>query len=285
MSRTSPLAPAGPLLVAGLFPDLGRELVRLLRGLAPEDWLKPTVARLWSVRDVAAHLLDTALRRVSYDRDDQELVRPDRPIGSYGDLVAFLDHLNAAWVEAMRRLSPRLLVDWIEAAEEDLGACFPALDPWARARFSVAWAGESESQSWFDVARELTERWHHQQQIRLAVGAPPLTEPRFSEPILETFLHAVPHRMAAVEAPEGTALAITLRGERDYLYTVRREAPGWKLYRGQEGESEASILLAEEPAWLLFTKGLPGAEARRQAQVEGRAELSDRFFVTLAVMA
>lgn len=285
MRTNPPLEPATPLLVAGLFPELGRELVGLLRGLAPEDWSKPTVARLWSVRDVAAHLLDTALRRLSFERDGQSLPAPDRPIAGYGDLVGFLNELNASWVLAARRLSPRLLVDWIEAAERELGAFLPTLDPWARARFSVAWAGESESRSWFDVARELTERWHHQQQIRLAVGAPALTEPRFSEPVLETFLYAVPHRMAGLEAPEGTALAITLRGARDYLFTVQRDAAGWKLYRGHEEKAEASILLPEEAAWLLFTKGLPGDEARRQARVEGRAELSDPFFATLAVMA
>ena len=51
-----------------------------------------------------------------------------------------------------------------------------------RAIFSVAWAGESESENWFDVARDYTERWHHQQQIRDAVGRPGYAEPRFSGP-------------------------------------------------------------------------------------------------------
>ena len=37
--------------------------------------------------------------------------------------------------------------------------------------FGVAWAGEERSPAWFDVARELTERWHHQAHIRLATGA------------------------------------------------------------------------------------------------------------------
>ena len=65
----------------------------------------------------------------------------------------------------------------------------------------MAWAGESESQSWFDVARELTERWHHQQQIRLAAGAPPLDDPRWSGPVFETFLRALPFRYRDTAAP------------------------------------------------------------------------------------
>src|SRR5213082_3892646 len=48
-----------------LFAPLHAELMSLLRGLSAEDWEKPTVAKAWRVRDVAAHLLDTQLRRLS----------------------------------------------------------------------------------------------------------------------------------------------------------------------------------------------------------------------------
>jgi hypothetical protein len=34
----------------------------------------------------------------------------------------------------------------------------------------VAWAGEAESKNWFHVARDYSEKWHHQQQIREAVS-------------------------------------------------------------------------------------------------------------------
>jgi hypothetical protein len=47
-----------------------------------------------------------------------------------------------------------------------------SLDPLAPAAFAVSWAGEETSSNWFDTARELTERWHHQQQIRLATIGP-----------------------------------------------------------------------------------------------------------------
>lgn len=282
MSRPQ-LEPAGPLLVADLFADLGRELVALLRGLAPADWSKSTVARAWSVHDVTAHLLDTALRRLSRERDGHLLPGPEKPIAGYRDLVGFLNELNASWVVALRRVSPPLLVGWMESAEAELAAFLPTLDPWAQAPFSVAWAGESESQSWFDVARELTERWHHQQQIRLAVGAPALSDPRFSEPVLETFLHALPHRMP--DAPEGSSLGITITGERDYPFTLRRDASTWALYRGTAAGAAASVRLPEEAAWLLLTKGMSGEEARSHAEVRGDDRLIEPLFSTLAVMA
>ncbi len=58
-----------PVNLVPLFPGLHRELMTLLRGLQPADWLKPTACALWSVKDIVAHLLDTCLRRLSFDRD------------------------------------------------------------------------------------------------------------------------------------------------------------------------------------------------------------------------
>src|SRR5262245_46451755 len=190
---TSALRPVEPILVAGLFPDLGRELLALLRPLGAEDWQRPTVCPGWSVRDVAAHLLDTAVRRLSFGRDRLPFPAPASPIDTYDGLLAFLNALNAEWVAAFRRVSPALLVHFLAAVGPAFSAYVATLDPHAPG-IPVAWAGEDASAAWFDLARELTERWHHQQQIRLATGAPPLDDPRFVAPVLETFLHALPHR-------------------------------------------------------------------------------------------
>jgi hypothetical protein len=51
------------------------------------------------------------------------------------------------------------------------------LDPDA-AGLAAAWAGETDSRNWFDVAREYTEKWHHQQQLRDATTARRATTPR-----------------------------------------------------------------------------------------------------------
>ena len=189
MPPADSLQPVGPLLVADRFAGLGAALIDLLRSLRQEQWSLPTVCPAWSVKDVAAHLLDTACRRVSAGRDGW-MPPPGRPIEEYGDLLAFLNELNAQWVAATRRLSPRLLTDFLELVEPRLAEFFLTLDPWSPG-LPVAWAGESESPMWFDVARELTERWHHQQQIRLATGAPSLDDPRLSGPVFETFLRAL----------------------------------------------------------------------------------------------
>lgn len=279
------LAPVEPLFVAPLFPEVGRELVALLRSLSPADWERGTVARQWRVRDVAAHLLDTALRRLSMGRDGFQPPPPEAPIASSVDLVAFLNRLNAEWVRAFHRLSPGVLTELLEDVEPRFAAHMAALDPWEKALFPVAWAGESESQNWFDLARELTERWHHQQQIRLAVGAPPLNAPHLVAPVLESFLRALPPRYAEVEAPEGTAVVFSALGQEPYEFTLRRGPSGWELLRGAAEASAASASLPEETAWLLFTKGVSGEQARAASVLTGEERLLAPIFATLAVMA
>jgi uncharacterized protein (TIGR03083 family) len=281
----SPPTPLAPNLVAGLFPPLGRELVGLLRSLEAADWDRPTVCPAWSVRDIAAHLLDTALRRLASGRDGHFGPPPSSPISDYGGLVRFLNQLNAEWVQAARRLSPRLLTDLLEWVEPQLAEHFAALDPWGEALFPVSWAGEGSSQVWFDVARELTERWHHQQQIRLAVGAPPLTDAETSEAIFDSFLRALPHRYREVSAPEGTSAVFAIRGAVIYRYTLRREADSWRLLKGAATNPAAAVEIEEQDAWLLLTKGMQGEEARRRAAITGDALLAQPFFDVIAVMA
>jgi uncharacterized protein (TIGR03083 family) len=285
MSPPAPLARLAPSLVAGLFPPLGRELVGLLRSLEPAAWDRPTVCPAWSVRDIAAHLLDTAFRRLAVGRDGYSPPPPASPISDYGGLVRFLNRLNADWVEAARRLSPRLLTDLLEWVEPQLAEHFAAIDPWGAALFPVSWAGEDSSQVWFDVARELTERWHHQQQIRLAVGAQPLSDPETSEAIFDAFLRALPHRYREIAAPDGTSIVFAIRGTAIYRYTLRRESDAWHLLKGAEAKPAAAVDIAEQDAWLLLTKGMRGEEALRKAGIEGDAHLAQPFFDVIAVMA
>ncbi len=281
----SGLRPLEPLDTVPLFAGLGDELLDLLRSLRPEQWAMPTICPGWQVRDIAAHLLDSGLRRIAIDRDGQSPPPPAEPIASYEDLVGYLDRLNADWVVAMRRLSTASLIELLELLERRLPGVFAALDPGARAQFAVSWAGEEESLVWFDVARELTERWHYQQQIRLAVGAAPLRDARWSRPVLETLLRALPHRYRAVEAPTGAALEIRIAGAQEYVYTLRREARAWALWQGAVAGPDASLALEEETAWRVLMHGMAPEEAQRRCALDGELSLILPFFDTLAVMA
>src|SRR5438094_10172518 len=58
-----------PIMTAPLFSKLDGLLLELLRSLSDDEWERQTISPRWKVKDVAAHLLDTALRRLSLARD------------------------------------------------------------------------------------------------------------------------------------------------------------------------------------------------------------------------
>lgn len=284
MSRPFRLTPVVPVDLAPLFPGLHTELMKLLRGLCPADWSKPTACALWSVKDIVAHLLDSCLRRLSFGRDGLEPA-PDRTIASYGDLVAYLNELNAGWIAATRRLSPGVLMDLLDLAEPQLHRYLSSLDPDATARFSVAWAGEEQSPNWFDIGREYTERWLHQEQIREAVGAPGLVTGEWLHPALDIFVRALPHSYRHVAAEAGTRVEVEIRGEAGGVWTLARDSGRWVLMAGRDPGARARVSLDQETAWKLFSKGLSPEQARQRISIEGDASLGRPVLGTLAVMA
>src|SRR5215475_14870987 len=96
-----------PILCAPLIRKVDEKLIDLLGSLAPDEWDIQTVAPLWKVRDVAAHLLDTALRKVSMARDSCFVEKVD--IRSPQDLITLVNRLNREGVTVYRRLSPPIL--------------------------------------------------------------------------------------------------------------------------------------------------------------------------------
>jgi uncharacterized protein (TIGR03083 family) len=273
-----------PVQLVGLFPDLHHELMTLLRGLAPQDWNRPTACARWSVQDIVAHLLDTCFRRLSLGRDQTEIA-PPRPLSSYGDLVAFLNQLNAEWVIAARRLSPRMLMDLMDWAEPQLHRYLESLDPEEPASFGVAWAGEEHSPNWFDIGREYTERWLHQQQIREAVGAPGLSSRRWLFPVLDLFVRALPFRYRNVPADPEATVQLEITGEAGGSWTLVRTVGGWNLFSGSVSHPLARVTLDQDTAWKLFSKGLSSDQAMRDIRVEGDAGLGQPVLGALAVMA
>jgi uncharacterized protein (TIGR03083 family) len=234
--------------VASLFAPLHAELVAVLRGLAPDDWERRTVAPRWRVRDVAAHLLDGMLRKLSAHRDGH-LPQTAPAIRGYDDVVELINNLNSTGVEYSNRLSPRLITDLLEVGGKWASSFVEALDPQAPALFPVAWANESQSLNWMDTGREYTEWWHHQAQIRDAVGSPLLLEPRWFDPLINFSIRALPRAYAAVDAPENTSVAVHV-GSR--VWSVMREAAKWQVYRGESGDASAVIRMNEDTAWRLF---------------------------------
>jgi len=248
-----------PLLTAHLLAPLHDELVALLHTIDAAEWNAPTAAGTWTVKDVAAHLLDTTLRRLSAV-----------PIPDFEP-----NRANGEWIVAMQRVSPRILVELIDRYGREQAEMLASLDPFAKAQWGVAWAGEEESPNWFDVARELTERWHHQAQIRDALGRAPLFEP-YLGPVIDAFVRGVPHAYRAFEAPDGTAIAIRITDS----WTLRREESAWRLYSGDDGGAATTVTIEPDSAWRLFTK----ARAKTEPRIDGDPRLAEPLLRMICII-
>ena len=268
-----PLAPPPLVDTRTLFRPVSAGLVALLRQSMPDDWHRPTIAGAWRVRDVVAHLLDTTLRRLSFQRDGLTPPPPSEPITSERDFVAFINRLNASWVAAAQRLSPRVLTDLYEHASRDAADLFESQPLDGPALFPVSWAGEDASANWFDIGREFTELWHHQQQIRIAVGAEALSEPRYLHAVLALSMRGLPHAYRDVSAATGESIVIDVSGPSGGVWTLTRERDRWTLSEGGPPAETTRVRLDQEAAWRLLYNALPEPEAGRAVHVTGRTGL------------
>ena len=271
-----------PILCSHLLRRVDERLIDLLSSLTPSEWDLKTIVPLWRVRDVAAHLLDTILRKLSMVRDSCYVEAVS--IRSPEDVITLVNRLNREGVTVYRRLSPKVLIGMMKEACEQ-SACFhESLDPFLPAAFAVSWAGEERSLNWFDTARELTERWHHQQQIRLATNRPGIMTPELYHPVLDCFVRGLPHVYRGVDTPLGTLLLLEISGECGGQWFLSKESAGWHFVKPTDREWASRVSIPQELAWRLFTKGIDRDSARSQVEVNGDRDLGEKVLQLTAIV-
>ena len=262
------------------FAPLRRNLLGVLDELSGDDWNLPTIAPLWSVKDIVGHLLADDVAILSGWRDGYRLTHQS---SSNRELIDMVNRLNGEWVQAMRRVSPRLLRELLAETGPPVDACFAAVDPLALGS-PVSWAGPESAPMWFNIAREFTERWHHQQQIRDAASRPPLDEPYFFSPVLETFVRALPYSFRNVHSSEGTTVQFEISGAAGRVWFIHRLGGKWILLLDGPGNIDTRVVIPQAVAWRLFTKGIDPEKARRFAFLDGNTDLAAPIFTTIAVI-
>ncbi len=271
-----------PIFTAHLFPKLERRLVLLLKSLEPLDWEKQTISPKWNVKDIVSHLLDTALRGLSIARDGYSL--PGPKIRSAADLGPLINRLNRQGVETYRRLSPAVLISVMELVSRHLCKYHESLDPFSAAPFAVSWAGETTSANWFNTAREFTERWHHQQQIRLAVDRPGIMTRELYFPVLDCFMRALPFTYRNIVRDRGTAVEIAVSGKCGGTWFLWRESREWRLTVSRKGKTGSRIEIPQDIAWRIFTRGIDRKGAQSQIRAEGDLRLALHLLNALAIV-
>ena len=281
------MQPPQPVAVLDQFPEERRHLLDLLGELAEEEWAAPTVCPGWSVKDVALHLLGVDLGNLARRRDgfeDPSFAPPGADLTDWTTLVDALGAWNEQWVRATRRLSPRLLCELLEMTGPALYDYFVGLDLTALGG-AVSWAGPNPAPTWLDVAREYTERWTHQQQIREALGRPGLTGRRFFAPVLATFVHALPHTLRSIDAADGARLRLRIIGDSGEAWQAVRAAGRWHLCRDEPVPVDATLTLDQDVAWRLFTTGISVTQARPSVALDGDQRLATAALEMVGIIA
>ena len=271
-----------PIRVTHLFLPLLDSLLDLLADLSPLDWQKPTVCADWTVKQVVQHLLGGEIGMLSRRRDEY---RPTGPaIDSWEALVAFINDLNATWVKASDRISPTVMIDLLRLIAPQVCTYFHSLDEMALGG-SVSWVGPDPAPVWLDLAREYTERWHHQQHIRDAVGRPGMKDPQFFTPVLDAFVRAWPYTYRDITADEGTIISLTIEGNAGNRWFLVRQGEAWALYQDVTAPPSAAVVIPQETAWRLFTHGLSQAEAQQQTKISGDQALGAEVLKMVSIIA
>ncbi|HEY4358775.1 MAG TPA: maleylpyruvate isomerase N-terminal domain-containing protein [Acidobacteriaceae bacterium] len=270
------------ILCAGLIRQVDQRLIDLLTSLDAAEWDLPTVAPQWRVRDVAAHLLDTAVRKLSGGRDKCRVENVN--VTTHEEVIVLVDRLNREGVTVYRRLSPQLLIQLMQLVCSQTADFYESLDPLAPNALGVSWAGEMRSFVWFDNARELTERWHHQEQIRLATNRPGIMTPDLYHPVLDTFLRGLPHAYRSVQAPAGTAVLVEISGDCGGHWCLVRQQDSWSFTNELPDVIAAHIVVPQSIAWRLFTKGIDRASARAQITISGDQAIAEPVFQLVAIV-
>ena len=252
MAEMEERQPLQPVLVVDLFPELLAGLISLLSGLSEEDWLKPTVCTPWTVKDVAFHLLGGDIGYLSWQRD-QYSAFPE--INSWEHLIELINLQNDRWFQTGRRFSAQLLLELLEFTGEKFVDFIGSLDPFELSN-PVEWAGPDPAPKWIDIAREYTERWHHQQHIRDAVGKPGFQEPRFLTPVLDTFMLALPQTFSQTPAETGTTIQVEIIGPAGKSWVLEKLTDQWELNIGESAHWQAKVEIDDDTAWRVFTRGI-----------------------------
>jgi uncharacterized protein (TIGR03083 family) len=282
METNTQLSGCEPILCSHLLRKVDLRLIDLLKSLTSEEWDLQTIAPRWKVCDVAAHLLDTVLRKLSLVRDAWFVEKAN--LQSPQDVIALVNRLNQEGVAVYRRLSPVVLIDLMTIACNQSATFHESLDPYAPAVFSVSWAGQETSLNWFDTARELTERWHHQQQIRLATARSSIMTPELYHPVLDCFVRGLPYAYRHTEAPAGTSILLEISGECGGMWVLSKGADGWDFVRQRPANVACRVILPQTIAWRVFTKGIDRDSARPQVGIEGDETLADGILGLTAIV-
>lgn len=269
--------------VRHLFKDITNKLINMVQDFEITDWESATCYPNWKVKHIVSHLIQTALGRLSHQRD---LYHNDNRFSTmiFTKLVKKVHDSNERWKKLFDDISPRLLLDLLFIIENQLAHFLSQQDLNVEAFYAVAWAGEKISKNWFDIAREFTERWHHQQQIREAVGAETIAVKEYLTPVIDTLIRATPFWYKSIKAEINTKIGIIIAGDSGGKWTLTKIDNNWRLAEGLDDKINETIEMNDDTAWRFLTRSISKEKAIDKIIFSNDNEMCKQFFNVKAIL-
>ena len=272
-----------PVLVNDLFADERKALLDLFASLTDTEWAAPTVCTGWTVRDIGLHLLgdDAGIIKLSETKTPSAVSGKQN---TWEEKVNAVNEGNGRWVEATERITKSLLIEFLKITGEVTLKYFQSRDLYALGR-SVSWAGPEPAPVWLDIAREYTERWIHQQQIRDAINKPGLKDKKFMGPVITAFMRSFLRVIPKANVENGTIIKVNITGDAGLECFPVKENGMWKLYEQYEGKPASIVKLDQESSWRYLTKNIGRSDIVNKFEVEGNKELGLTLLDAVSIIA
>jgi uncharacterized protein (TIGR03083 family) len=265
-----------------LFSVENERLLTVLRSLTPADWNRSTPCPGWDVHGLATHLLGGSFSVISWLRDGFRGTPEPNDSDEQG-FIDWLDDLQASWVTAARRLSPRLLTELLQWSAKGFAEAIDAQDPSAIAAH-VSWASADPVPVWVDHARELTEKWIHRQQILQALEQPSDLRPDLAGPVLEALRWAYPYRLGEHKREAGAFVQFDIVDEQlGQQWRIVSNGASWEFDSSNPTIKLASMSFSGEQAWRLLTNNYD-ATTHGNLETSGDPELIATLTLTRAII-
>lgn len=265
-----------------MFWQVRRSLLELLGSLTPGEWRAATAAEPWAVRDLVAHLVGDDLGRLSRSRDGHLADGP----ANCESLAQFLDRHNAQWVTAAQRFSPAILTELLTMTSDRIREFWNAADLSAVGE-PVSWAGPDPAPVWLDCARDFTEDWVHQQQIRDALSRPGPDSPAQLGAVVDTFMHAIPRTLqdhAPASTTEATSISIVVEDDSSTnVWSWEKAGSGW-FPSDPPSDPATTLACSADTWWRLCVRMNTPAQARQNTKITGDHHLANAALQAIAII-
>ncbi len=121
--------------------------------------------------------------------------------------------------------------------------------------------------------------------MRDAVNRPGLKVPRYFAPVLDTIVRALPYTFKDVQANDGTMFQLTISGTSGGEWFLLRKQQQWNLGKASTARADATVLIDQESAWRLFTRGMNKNEILPYVTIKGNQQLGLHALNTVSIIA